>query len=69
MCRMYATFDQLLAELSNLSERRRLFGEELYQAVLLMGLLTMHCYEMDDPNPNPNPNPGAADGATDNALL
>ena len=45
MCRMYAAFDELLSQLSRLSERRRLFGDELYQAVRIMGLLTMHCYE------------------------
>ena len=36
MCTMYATFDDLLSQLSLLSERRRLFNHEPYQAVLLV---------------------------------
>ena len=45
MIRMYARFDDLLSQLSRLSERRRLFGNEIYQAVYLMSMMTMHCYE------------------------
>lgn len=37
--------DSRRSQLTRLSERRRLFNEELYQATLLMGLLTMHCYD------------------------
>lgn len=48
MCRMYATFDELLSQLMRLSERRRLFNEELYTAVVLLSHLTMHCYAEED---------------------
>ena len=48
MCRMHATFDALLSPLERLSERRYLYGDEVYQAALLMGELTMHCYREGD---------------------
>ena len=60
MIRMYGTFDRLLTELSRLSERRRLFSDELYQAVQLMSLLTMHCYEEEDGANSPRESTGSA---------
>ena len=45
MIEMYSAFEEKLRRLNRLTRRRKLFGEELYQAALLMGQLTMHCYE------------------------
>ena len=45
MMEMYSAFEEKLRRLNRLTRRRKLFGEELYQAALLMGQLTMHCYE------------------------
>lgn len=43
--RMYGTFTPLLLQLGRLTQRRRLYGDELYEAAWLMGQLTMHVYE------------------------
>ena len=48
MCNMYSTFDNLLSQLSRLAERRRLYNDETYKVVLLMGQLTARCYEVPD---------------------
>ena len=45
MCEQLNVFERLLSQLSRLAARRRLFGDEPYQAVLLLGELTMHVYE------------------------
>ena len=38
-------FDDLLRKLGAFAKRRRLFDDEPYQAVRLMSILAMHCYE------------------------
>ena len=48
MCNMYSTFDGLLSQLTRLAERRRLFDDEPYRAIVLLGHLTARCYEMTD---------------------
>lgn len=48
MCKMYATFDALLSQVTLLAERRRLYDDEPYRAVVLMGQLTALCFEFPD---------------------
>ena len=48
MCKMYSSFDHLLSQLSALAERRRLYDDETYTAVVLMGQLTARCFEIPD---------------------
>ena len=48
MCRMYSTFDGLLSQLTRLAERRRLYDDEPYRAIVLLGHMTARCYEVTD---------------------
>ena len=41
----YSNFEELIRQLDRLAARRRLFDNERYAAVRLMGLLTLFCYE------------------------
>lgn len=45
MVALYSRFDSLMRSLHSLAQRYRLFDNEPYEAVRLMSLFTMHCYE------------------------